>query len=132
MLDDLDLLVEQAMAEWRIPGLAIAVVQPDEPILVRGFGEREVEAALPVTTETQFILCSITKSFTATGLAMLAEERRLDWSKPVREYMAEFRLHDPIAGHALIQWMATSAGAHRCGRFATRRQANSTRRSPIW
>ncbi len=97
MLDDLEPLIEQAMAEWKVPGLAIAVVHEDAPILVKVFGQRDVEAGLPVTTDTQFALCSVTKSFTATGLAMLADERRLDWRKPVREYLPEFRLHDPVA-----------------------------------
>src|SRR5262249_38135695 len=32
-----------------------------------------------------------------TGLALLVDERRLDWDKPVREYIPEFRLHDDIA-----------------------------------
>src|SRR5262249_21056700 len=49
------------------------------------------------TTDTQFLICSITKSFTATGLALLVDERRLDWTKPVRDYIPEFRLHDPVA-----------------------------------
>jgi CubicO group peptidase (beta-lactamase class C family) len=97
MWDDLDSLIHDAMAEWQIPGLAIAVVHRDAPVMVKAFGQRDVAAGLPVDTDTQFILCSVTKSFTATGLAMLAEERRLDWRKPVREYLPEFRLHDPIA-----------------------------------
>jgi CubicO group peptidase (beta-lactamase class C family) len=58
---------------------------------------RDVEAGLPVTTGTLFTICSITKSFTATGLALLVDERRLDWAKPVREYIPEFRLHDARA-----------------------------------
>ena len=97
MLGDLEPLIHEAMAEWQIPGLAIAVVLNDEPILVKTFGQRDVEAGSPVTTETQFVLCSVTKSFTATGLGMLADERRLDWRKPVREYLPEFRLYDPVA-----------------------------------
>ena len=28
---------------------------------------------------------------------MLADEHRLDWRKPVRDYLPEFRLHDPVA-----------------------------------
>ena len=85
------------MAEWQIPGLAVAVVHRDEPVLVHAYGQRDLEAALPVTTDTQFLLCSITKTFTATGLAMLADQRLLDWHKPVREYLPEFRLHDAVA-----------------------------------
>ena len=56
-----------------------------------------MEAGLSVTADTQFILCSVTKSFTALGLAILVDEGRLDWSKPVRDYLPEFRLHDAFA-----------------------------------
>jgi hypothetical protein len=35
--------------------------------------------------------------FTSTGLALLMDERRLDWTKPVRDYIPEFRLHDAVA-----------------------------------
>jgi CubicO group peptidase (beta-lactamase class C family) len=52
---------------------------------------------LKVTTDTHFTICSITKSFTATGLALLVDERRLDWTKPVRDYIPEFQLHDAVA-----------------------------------
>ncbi len=96
-LDDLDPLVNEAMAEWQVPGLALCVVRDGETNLLKVYGQRDVEAGLPVTVDTQFTLCSITKSFTAAGLGMLVDERRLDWTKPVREYLPEFRLHDPIA-----------------------------------
>src|SRR5690348_7466518 len=82
----LDALAAEAMAEWKVPGAAIAVVQNGETVLLRAFGERDAEAALPTTTETQFTICSITKTFTATGLALLVEDGRLDWNKPVRDY----------------------------------------------
>src|SRR5215468_5237546 len=96
-IPDLECLITEAMDEWKIPGLAIAVVQNGEVTLVKAYGLRDVEAGLPVTTDTQFTICSITKSFTATGLALLVDERRLDWKKPVRDYVPEFRLHDAVA-----------------------------------
>ena len=85
------------MDESKIPGLALAVVQNGEAALVKAYGLRDVEAGLPVTTDTHFMICSITKSFTSTGLAVLVDERRLDWKKPVRDYIPEFRLHDAVA-----------------------------------
>ena len=96
-LPALELLIPKAMDEWKVPGLAIAVVQNGEVALVRAYGLRDVEAGLKVTTDTQFLIGSITKSFTATGLAVLMDERRLDWKKPVRDYIPEFRLHDTVA-----------------------------------
>jgi CubicO group peptidase (beta-lactamase class C family) len=96
-IPELELLIAEAMDEWKIPGLAITVVQNGQVALVRAYGLRDVEAGLKVTTDTQFLMGSITKSFTSTGLALLVDERLLDWKKPVREYVPEFRLHDAVA-----------------------------------
>ena len=93
----LDSLAVDAMADWKVPGLALAVVQDGEIVLAKAFGQRDIEANLPVTTSTQFQICSITKSFTATGVALLHNEGRLDWTKPVRDYIPEFRLRDAVA-----------------------------------
>src|ERR1700721_3988783 len=107
LLPEFDTLVVDAMSEWKIPGLAIAVVRDGAVVLLKAYGERDVEAGLPVTTATQFTICSITKTFTSTGLALLVDERRLDWDGPVRDYVPEFRLHDDVetdrvAGRALL------------------------------
>jgi CubicO group peptidase (beta-lactamase class C family) len=97
VIPDLDRLAPDAMADWKVPGLALAVVQDGKVTLLRAYGQRNVEADLPVTAATQFLICSITKSFTATGVALLHNEGRLDWTKPVRDYLPEFRLHDAVA-----------------------------------
>ena len=94
---ELDRLAAGRMADWKVPGAALAVVQDGKVVLDGAYGQRDVEAALPVTTTTQFLTCSITKSFTATAVALLHDEGRLDWTKPVRDYLPEFRLHDPVA-----------------------------------
>jgi CubicO group peptidase (beta-lactamase class C family) len=97
LVPGLDLLVAGAMADWKVPGVALAVVQDGKVALVKAYGHRDVEADLPVTSATQFLVCSITKSFTATGVALLHNEGRLDWTKPVRDYIPEFRLSDAVA-----------------------------------
>jgi CubicO group peptidase (beta-lactamase class C family) len=96
-VSDLDHLAADVMADWKVPGVALAVVQDGKVALTRAYGQRDVEADLPVTPATQFVICSITKSFTATAIALLHHEGRLDWTKPVRDYMPEFRLSDAVA-----------------------------------
>src|SRR6516164_5593367 len=96
-IPELERLITEAMDEWKVPGLATTVVQNGEVALIRAYGLRDVEAGLRVTTDTHFLICSITKSFTATGLALLMDERRVDWKKPVRDYIPEFRLYDAVA-----------------------------------
>jgi CubicO group peptidase (beta-lactamase class C family) len=94
---ELEALAAEAMAEWKVPAVTLAVVQDGETVVLRAWGQRDVEAALPATPDTQFLICSITKTFTATALALLVDEGRLDWRKPVRDYIPEFRLHDAVA-----------------------------------
>lgn len=97
LIPELDALAAEAMAEWKVPAVTLAVMQDGETALLRAWGQRDLEAQLPATPDTQFLICSITKTFTATALALLVDEGQLDWTRPVREYIPEFRLHDAVA-----------------------------------
>ena len=96
-LQGLDELASQAMKEWKVPGVAIAVVQDGKVIYAKGYGYRDLEQKLPVTTGTLFPIGSITKSFTALTFAILKDEGKVDWDKPVRNYLPEFQMNDPVA-----------------------------------
>jgi CubicO group peptidase (beta-lactamase class C family) len=100
-LSHLDSLVEEAMTQWQIPGLAIAVVQGDEVIKLQAYGTRDIESRLPVTIDTQFMICSLTKSFTAAGLGLLVDEGKLDWNTRIQEILPGFQLYDAIASKNL-------------------------------
>jgi CubicO group peptidase (beta-lactamase class C family) len=97
MIPGLDELAVAAMADWKVPGTTVAVVKDGKLALLKAYGQRNVEANLPVTPSTRFLICSITKSFTATAVALLHDDGRIDWTKPVRDYIPEFRLSDPVA-----------------------------------
>ena len=96
-LRGLDQFVAGVMTEWKLPGLAIAIVRDTQVIWSKGYGYRNLEQQLPVTPRTLFAIGSVTKSFTASVLGMLADSGRLDWDKPVREYLPDFRLHEQVA-----------------------------------
>ena len=93
----LDEFIAAIMGTWQVPGLAAGVIRDGEVVLARGFGYRDREARLPVTEHTTMAIGSNSKSFTVTLLAMLADEGRLEWDRPVREYLPDFRLHDDFA-----------------------------------
>src|SRR5689334_21127116 len=93
-LQGIDELAERAMKEWKVPGVAIAVVQDGKVIYAKGYGYRDLEKKLPVTTGTLFPIGSITKSFTALTFAILKDEGKVDWDKPVRNYLPEFQMND--------------------------------------
>ncbi len=92
-----DDFVTATMAEWQVPGLAVGVVRDGEVVLARGFGHRDRENGLPVTENTTMAIGSNSKSFTVTLLAMLVDQGDLEWDRPVREYLPDFRLYDDFA-----------------------------------
>ena len=96
-LAKIDETAERLMKDWGVPGLALAVVDHGEVVLAKGYGFRDVERQLPVTAQTMFAIGSISKSFTVSVLNTLADEGKLDWRRPVREYLPSFRMYDPVA-----------------------------------
>jgi CubicO group peptidase (beta-lactamase class C family) len=71
-------------------------VKDGKLILSKGYGFRDVDKKTPVTEQTLFPIASITKSFTVATLGTLASEGKLDWDKPVRDYMPDFRMYDDV------------------------------------
>ncbi len=96
-LDGFDDFVRAIMKDWKVPGLALAIVVDREVVLCKGYGYRDTERKLDVTPHTLFPIASSTKAFTTMSLALLADEGKLDWDIPVREYLPAFRLFDPVA-----------------------------------
>lgn len=96
-LAGVDDFVAATMSSWRVPGLAVGVIVDGEVVLAKGYGYRDLEKRLPVTEHTNMPIGSNSKSFTVTLLAMLADEGRLDWDRPVRDYLPDFRLYDHFA-----------------------------------
>lgn len=85
------------MARDRIPGVAVGVVEHGRLVYARGFGWRDVENHLPITPDTLFPLGSCSKTFTATAIALLADEGKVELDAPVRTYLPDFSLADPVA-----------------------------------
>ena len=93
--------VESERKEFHVPGLAVGAVIDGEVVLAEGFGQRDIESDLPVTPDTLFAFGSSTKSLTALLVAMYVEDGLLEWEKPVRDYIAGFRMQDPVATEQL-------------------------------
>jgi CubicO group peptidase (beta-lactamase class C family) len=88
--------VERAIKDWEVPGSAIAIIYGGEIVFAEGFGLRDIKNDRPMTADTLFAIGSTTKAMTTTVLGMLVDEGLLDWDEPVRTYLPEFRLHDPV------------------------------------
>jgi CubicO group peptidase (beta-lactamase class C family) len=91
----LDRYIAAVLAEWRIPGLAVAVVRNDSVLVARGFGVRELGKDGRVDEHTVFDAASLTKAFTAAAAAILVDRGRLLWDDPVRRHLPDLVLPTP-------------------------------------
>lgn len=92
----LDGYIAQVLVDWKIPGLAVAVVRNDSVLVAKGYGVRELGKPGLVDENTVFDIASLSKSFTATAAAILVDRGKLRWDDPVRRHLPDLVL--PNAG----------------------------------
>ena len=95
-LEGFDDFVNQTIKDWHGAGAAIAIVEGDKVVLLKGYGYRDVEKKLPMTSKSLCAIASITKSFTVTDLGMLIDEGKGGWDVPVRSVFPAFKLYDQV------------------------------------
>ena len=94
-LRELDRYTTQAVRDWNVPGLSVAVVHNGRVVFAKGYGVLDVGRATPVDTQTLFAIGSTTKAMTTMALAMLVDEGKLRWDDPVIKHLPAFQLSDP-------------------------------------
>lgn len=95
--DAVDKIVATTMAKWQIPGAAVAIVKDDKIVYAKGFGVRSVGGSEKVTENTAFGIGSNSKAFTSATMAVLVDEKKMDWDDPVRKHLDYFHLDDACA-----------------------------------
>ncbi len=83
--------IEQEMKDKRIPALSIALVDGNEVVWSRGFGEENSTTHAPATANTVYRVGSVSKLFTDIGVMQLVERGQVDLDRPVQRYLPAFR-----------------------------------------
>ncbi len=86
-LQQIDRFVFDKMKQSHLPGLSLAIIQGDDVIHARGFGQRDLQKGLPATAKTLYGIGSITKSFTCLSVMQLQMEGHLNVDDPVGKYL---------------------------------------------
>ena len=89
-----DAYVARGVEQWKIPGLAVAVVKDGKVVHAGGYGVRELGKPEKVDEHTLFAIGSTTKAMTAALVGMLVDERKLAWDDPVTKHLPAFQLKD--------------------------------------
>jgi D-alanyl-D-alanine carboxypeptidase len=84
-----DAYVSERMRALHIPGLSLVVLRGGEVVLVRGYGESNLELGTPAGEKTAYAIYSITKTFTAVATMMLVEEGKVALEDPISKHLLD-------------------------------------------
>ena len=105
----LDRYVEQYLRDMNAPGLTLALADDSGIQRVCAYGMEDLERRIPLNPDRLFHIGSISKSFLGLCLVQLQDEGKLDFHKPIRDYLPWLRFDDantpdakPITTHHLL------------------------------
>jgi CubicO group peptidase (beta-lactamase class C family) len=111
-LKGFDEYMGKVLKDWNIAGAGVGIIYKNNLVFAKGYGYRAYENKLPVTPNTLFQIASNTKLFTAISIGMLVDQGKLDWDKPIRNYVPSIEFfNDDLNKTVTIRDML----AHRTG-----------------
>lgn len=92
LVDELNRRVPELLFEYRVPGVAVALLEAGVVEHQLVYGLADSEAQRPVTADTGFNIGSISKLFAAWGVMRLVEQGRIDLDASVEQYLTRWYL----------------------------------------
>lgn len=90
-----DAIVGDVVERYRLPGIAIGVIEDGKLVYSRTSGELIAGSGRKIDNDTLFKIASNSKAMTSGVLARLVDAGKLQWTDPVTKHLPQFRMHDP-------------------------------------
>jgi CubicO group peptidase (beta-lactamase class C family) len=110
----LDEYIARHMRETGAPGMTLALANREGLIRASTYGYADTKAGLRVVPETMFEIGSVSKSFVGLLLLQLRDEGKLDFNKPVVEYLPWLKINskfEAITTHHVLSHTGGLPGA---------------------
>ena len=110
----LDRFVQQYMRDMNAPGMTLVLADREGVQRIATYGFGDLEARRPVAEDDLFEIGSISKSVVAFALLQLHDEGKLDFHRPIAEYLPWLRVDTrfaPITTHHLLTHTTGLPGA---------------------
>lgn len=91
----LDELIQNTLKTFDVPGMSVGIVKDGQVLYSKGFGVASLTSKKKMDDQTLVGIASNSKGFTATALAILADEGKLRWDDKVTKFIPEFQMYDP-------------------------------------
>jgi len=89
---ELDHKIPLMLKDYKVPGLAIALIENGEVILQKGYGYSNIIAKSEVCEDTGFNIGSISKTVAAWGVMKLVEKGKIKLDDPVEKHLTRWHL----------------------------------------
>lgn len=110
----LDEYIARHMRETGAPGMTLALANRAGLLRASTYGFADTKAGLRVVPETMFEIGSVSKSFVGLLLLQLRDEGKLDFNKPISEYLPWLQINsrfEPITTHHVLSHTGGLPGA---------------------
>lgn len=107
---DLAPLLAPLASKHGIPGVAAAVLRGDRLIAEGVSGVRRIGSDVPVELGDEFEIASGAKAMSATVIALLVEQGKLNWDTPVSDYFPGETIHPDWKNVTLRHLLTHTAG----------------------
>jgi len=89
-------LIEEQLADKKLPAVSIAVVDDQQVVWAHGFGDADPDAKRAASADTIYRVGSVSKLFTDIGIMRLVEQGQIDIDAPVTRYLPDFHPRNPF------------------------------------
>lgn len=101
----LDAYLNETVDRLKLPGLTVAITRNDSVIYARGFGYRNIDTKEPMKPENVFHWASVSKTFVATAIMQLWEQKKINLDEKLITYLPYFKQKDDLYKDITIRQM---------------------------
>lgn len=84
-----DSLLTASIETGQAAGIVVVVARSGETLVLRGYGQADVENDVPMTSEHVFPIASVTKQFTAAAVLKLVEQGKVELDDPITRHLPD-------------------------------------------
>ena len=93
LIDEFRASVPGMMEKGGVPGAAIALVDDKGIVWIEGFGYLSGKKKQPVTPDTPFMICGLSKLITATAVMLAVQDGLVKLDEPITTYLPDFKIN---------------------------------------
>lgn len=90
----IDKIIQNEMEKYRIPSISVCIIKGNGIIWKRAYGYANIERKVPATSETIYLLASVSKQVTSAAVMQLHEKGKIDIDKDIDNYLP-FSVRNP-------------------------------------